>query len=129
MGSATSVVTAKVTGSDVTTRGVYIYGFPTLTVGHPGDLDGDGVASDAGLGSKGNEANINLEIPTVFTATVKDGASPSTGVPDVVVKFQASGGRTAGGNLVFNSNMGILVTSNNKERLGTDWSGLSKGHR
>ena len=48
-------------GSGVTTQGVYIYGFPTLEVKHPGDLDGDGVASDAGLGSKENEANIKSD--------------------------------------------------------------------
>ena len=50
----------------VTTRGVYIYGFPTLTVGHPGDLNGDGMTDDTddtGPGSKGDEANINSVIP------------------------------------------------------------------
>ena len=70
-----------------------------------------------------------MVIPTAFTATVKDGASAPAGVSDVVVKFQASGSRTAGGNLVFDSdrsrsndddNTGTLVTSNNRVRRGTN---------
>ena len=102
MGSATSVVTAKVTGSDVTTMGVYIYGFPTLMVQHPSDPDGDVRTNDAGLGSQGMRAKINSKITNAFTATVRDGTSSSgTVVSDVVVKFQVGGGGTAGGYLVF----------------------------
>ena len=126
MGSATSVVTAVVDGSTVKTRGVYIYGFPTLTVGHPGDLDGDGTGRTAPdiPGSKENEANINQMLPKVFTATVEDGTPSPANVSGVVVKFQVSGSGDAGGYLVFNGNTGTLVTSNNKVRRGTDGMAL-----
>ena len=125
MGSATSVVTANVDGSDVTPRGVYIYGFPRFTVTHPSDLDGDGVAGDTGLGSKENRANEGSTITTPFTATVTDGADDPAGVSDVVVKFQASGSETGGGYLVFEGNMGTLVTSNNRLSRGPDGAALT----
>ena len=123
MGSATAVVTAKVSGSDVTTRGTYIYGFPTLTVAHPGDPNGDGDTSDATTGSKGDRANINSTISKAFTVTVNDGVSTPGDVSDVVVKFQAKGSGDAGGYLVFDSSrdttpdVGILVGSNDNRQL------------
>ena len=102
MGSATATVTMRVVGADVTatTRGVYIYGFPTLTLVHPSDLNGDGQTNDPGLGSKGMRAKVNHTIPIAFTATVRDGTPGTAVVSDVVVKFQVRGGGTAGGYLV-----------------------------
>ena len=128
MGSTTSVVTARVSGSDVTTRGVYIYGFPTLMVQHPSDPDGNGKTDDATIGSQGVRAKINSTITNAFTATVSDGVSFPAVVSDVVVKFQVRGGGTAGGYLVFNTgNTGDLVTSTNRQRLNTNGGPLERG--
>ena len=137
--TTTARVIAQVSGSSVTTQGVYIYRSPTLTVGYPNDPNGDGDTTDAlsadGSGSKTAPALINAPIDVAFTALVTDpnddtpdstaAADPITSaVPGVVVTFRVSGGGTAGGWLVFDSaratgtsNLGTLVTSANRERI------------
>ena len=126
-------MTAKVTGSDISTTGAYIIGSPTLTVGYPGRSNG--IADDAALGPtdppdgrKENGGRINQVLSEAFKVRITDGsvATPpsvesnnNTGsVPGVVVTFRVSGGGDAGGYLVFDSaNAGTLVSSNNREML------------
>ena len=123
--SSTAMVTARVEDSGVKTVATYIVGAPKLTIGHPGDPDGNPITTDVIDGSKTNPGNINTTLPTedspssrAFTATVTDGATSPANVPGIVVKFHVKGSGTAGGYLVFgSSNAGTLVTSANKERL------------
>ena len=124
--NATYQVTATVQDSDRETVGVYIIGTPTLTVGHPGDPNGDDTLTDAVLGSKGSPGRINDTLPAeasptnrAFTAIVRDGAATPLAVPGVVVTFRASGSGTAGGRLVFNSanNAGTLVVDTSNRRM------------
>ena len=121
--SQTYQVTARVRDSKITTTGTYIIGSPELTVGHPGDPDGDGDTADATdqiFGRKGNPGRINQTLTKAFSAVVTDGATPTPGnVPGVVVTFRVRGSSDVGGYLVFNSpsNAGTLVESNNRERL------------
>ena len=132
--SKTYQVTAKVEGSKRETVGVYIVGTPTLTVGHPGDDDGDPDTANTGvLGGKDNPGLINQQLPAhasptnrAFTAFVKDGLATPGNVPGVVVKFQVRGSGDAGGYLVFGtSNAGTLVDSNNRKRLKADGTALT----
>ena len=133
--NATYQVTAKVTGSDpgVETVGVYIIGTPTLTVGHPGDPDGDGTVDDATTGSKGDGGLINQVLPKAFSAVVTDEAVTPANVPGVVVRFQVRGSGDAAGYLVFDAtsdtpadnNAGILVTSNNRRMLNANNQNLT----
>ena len=125
--TGTAEVTAQVEGSGVKTVATYIVGAPTLTVGHPGDPDGNGNPDDAVAGSKASPGLINNRLPAepsptnrAFTATVTDGINAN--VPGVVVTFRAGGSGTGGGRLVFNSptNAGTLVSSNNRERLDSN---------
>ena len=107
--SSTDTVTAEVGGSEVSTVGVYIYGFPTLTVTEP-----------TAQGSEGTPGRPGEKIVNAFEATVQDGV-PGI-VEGVVVTFTAKGSGTAGGELIFDgsntgSNTGTLVGSNHLEML------------
>ncbi|MYK19286.1 T9SS type A sorting domain-containing protein [Candidatus Poribacteria bacterium] len=114
---ATTQVTAQVQGSDLTTRGTYIVGSPTLMVTSP--------TGDATDGSKENPGAINQRLDNAFVVTVNDGTGTGT-VPGVVVTFRVRGSGNAGGYLVFDSgNTGTLVDSNNRERLDSSGSQIT----
>ena len=129
--TGTAVVTAQVENSRVKTVATYIVGSPKLTIGHPGDPNGDGTLTDATTGSKGTPGAINATLPIgeslssrAFTATITDGSNSA--VAGIRVKFEVKGSGDAGGYLVFNStgdsptNAGTLVTYENKEKLKVD---------
>ena len=106
--AATQTVTAAVTGGRKST-GVYIYGFPTLTVGYPGGGTDDGIDNtednDGGtaVGTEDEGGATGSVLSNAIRATVTDGATPTGNVQGVVVKFEAKGGQYDGGNLIFPS--------------------------
>ena len=98
--TTTDMVTATVRGSNSSTVGVYIYGFPTL------EVNGLTKSEKGGMDNPGKPGEV---IQNAFTATVKD--SSSRGVPGMVVKFEIT---SVGGGLIFGSrNSGTLVEVDN----------------
>ena len=121
--TATQTVTAAVERGKTST-GVYIYGYPTLTVGYPSGatdpdsnrirtVDNDNDSSTT-TGTKDNGGGTGTVLANAVTATVQDGASTPNNVQGVIVKFEAKGGTYEGGNLIFPSSggTGTLVNSN-----------------
>ena len=110
----TRQVDVQVRDSDIITVGTYIIGSPKLAVGHPGDVDRDGMVDNpAGDGSKEKGGLINQVLDKAFSAHITDGDDGN--VPGIVVTFRVRGSGNAGGYLVFDSgNTGTLVTSNNR---------------
>ena len=98
--TSTDLVTATVRGSNSSTVGVYIYGYPTL------EVNGLTKSEKGGMDNPGKPGEV---IQNAFTATVKD--SSSRGVPGMVVKFEIT---SVGGGLIFGSrNSGTLVEVDN----------------
>ena len=116
--TSTNVVTIKADGSDVTTRGVYVYGFPTWEVAEP-----------TGKGSEDNPGKPGEVIRNAFRATIKDGRG--SGVPGVLVTFTLTARTDAGvtnGNLIFGSgNSGTLVTATNTLILDNNGNPVTAG--
>ena len=104
-----NVITATVSGSELSTTGAYFYGQPVLTTEPTGD----------DTGSDTNQGKANALLTDAFTATVAGGdADTDTGLEGILVKFEVSDKTSAGGNLVFTEVGGsgsILVDSSNKQ--------------
>ena len=98
--TTTDMMTATVRGSNSSTVGVYIYGYPTLEVDAPTGRD---------KGSMDNPGKPGEVIQNAFTATVKD--EKGSGVPGIVVTFDKT--TDSGSGLIFSGNSGTLVTSGN----------------
>ena len=112
--TVSNVITATVSGSELSTTGAYFYGQPVLTTEPTGD----------DTGSDTNQGKANALLKDAFTATVA-GGDADTGLEGILVKFEVSDKTSAGGNLVFTEDgtAGILVDSSNNNARVTEGGG------